>query len=402
MEASTLHARTEKPGPAPHHRGALPWRQARDLAADLPQRLGAQRMPLAQAAGRVLAADVRSALMLPGADTAAMDGYAVAGAGPWRLVGAPLLAGGQGMTRLVAGDAAEIATGAVVPPGANRVVPYEQCVCDGQTVTAVVEGKANIRRAGEDLLAGDVLAVAGTTVRAAVIGAAAHAGVDEVLVRHRPRVLLVVTGDELVDCGLPQPGQVRDALGPLVNAFVHHAGADVVRACHVRDERSTLAEALSGGGWDVAVVTGSSSVGRADHLRAVLGTAGAELVVDGVACRPGHPQLLARMANRGRWVVGLPGNPYAGLVGCLTLLEPLLGALSGRTPRPALMLPLLGDARPGLGITRLVPVRLAGAHARVVDGARPASLAAAAGADAVAVVDQDWIAGQPVELLPLP
>jgi molybdopterin molybdotransferase len=150
----------------------------------------------------------------------------------------------------------------------------------------------------------------------------------------------------------------------------------------------------------VAVVTGASSVGRADHLHRVLGALGARWHVDGVACRPGHPQLLARTVDGG-WVVGLPGNPLAGLVGCVTLLLPLLDGLLGLAPRPALRLPLSGPGRPVEGGTRLAPVLIDGGAAVLVDGARPASLRAAAAADALAVVEAGWSAGAPVEVLPL-
>ncbi|GIH03084.1 molybdopterin molybdenumtransferase MoeA [Rhizocola hellebori] len=376
------------------------WRPAYDLAATAGAPTEVQRIPVADAVGRVLAADLVALVALPGFDTSAMDGFAVAGAGPWRLVGRVLAGGAPHADVLGAGTAVEIATGAMVPAGTRAVLPVEVCRCEAGVVTGSEPGRSNIRLAGEDVLPGQVLAEAGAVAGAALAGLAAQAGLDELAVWRPPLVRIVVTGDELVFDGLPDVGKIRDALGPLVCAVVTRAGAVVADVIRVRDDAAALADALLGGQADVVVVTGSSSVGRADHLHPVLDRLGARMMVDGVACRPGHPQLLARNGD-GRWVVGLPGNPYAGLVGCLTLLEPLLGGLAGRTRRNPLMLPLSGDPQPAAGWTRLVPVLIDGGHATVVAASRPASLVAAATADAVAVVEPEWHAGQPVWLLPL-
>jgi molybdopterin molybdotransferase len=383
-------------------RGAagVPWRHAYEVAASSGVPVGVERVHPREAMGRFLAADLAAAVALPGFDTSAMDGYAVAGAGPWQVIGEVLAGGAPHSGRLAPGTAVEIATGAAVPVGTRAVLPVEVCRCETGVVTGPEPDRAHIRLAGEDVLPGQVLADAGALVGAALVGLAEQAGVDEITVWRRPRVRIVVTGDELVFEGLPGKGRVRDALGPLVAGLVQRAGAVVADVTPVRDDAELLEQALLGSPADVVVVTGSSSVGRADHLHPVLDKVGAQLLVDGVACRPGHPQLLAR-TDCGRWVVGLPGNPYAGLVGCVTLLEPLLAGLSGRAARRPLMLPLSGDPQPAAGVTRLVPVRLDGGDATVVAGARPASLVAAATADAIAVVEPSWVAGQPVWLFPL-
>jgi molybdopterin molybdotransferase len=151
----------------------------------------------------------------------------------------------------------------------------------------------------------------------------------------------------------------------------------------------------------VIAITGSSSVGAADHLRTVLTGLGARWHVDGVACRPGHPQALASLPD-GRWVVGLPGNPFAGLVAALTILEPLIAALSGRPLRQRPTMSVIGDAQPFPGGVRLVPVRIEPTRARIVPGARSGSLRAAATADALAVLQPDWVSPSPCELLTLP
>ncbi|WP_344620368.1 molybdopterin-binding protein, partial [Dactylosporangium salmoneum] len=306
---------------------------------------------------------------------------------------------------LLPGTPAEIATGAPVPGGADSVLPYERSIRVDDTVTPDPQapaGRRNIRVAGEDALPGDPLVPAGRRVSSAVLGAAAQAGADTLAVHRRPAVRLAVTGDEIVHGGLPAPGLVRDALGPAVAAVVAAAGGTVTSGTHLPDDGAALRAALIAGGDDVLVVTGSSSVGAADHLHRVLAGLGAEWHVDGVQCRPGHPQLLARLPGGGPWVVGLPGNPFAGLVAALTLLQPLLEALTGAAPGPAVRLPVFGSAPvPAQGV-RLVPVRLETTHATIATGARPASLRAAATADALAVLDPGWTDGAPADLLPIP
>lgn len=377
---------------------AVGWRDARELAAGLARPVDSEHVGLDRAYNRVLAAAVTSRTLVPGYDAAAMDGYAYRGEGPWQVVG-QVLAGEGSPAPLAAGTAVEIATGAWVPPNTDGVLPYEDCGSDGVLVAGVVPAKPHIRRAGEDLCPDDPLARPGQTATAALLGLLAHGGHDRVSVYRRVRALVVVTGDEVVRSGLPAAGQVRDALGPLVSGYLagHDADAEVVQ---VADSREALAAAVLSGTADVVVVTGSSSVGRADHLHPVLRGLEAKLHVDGVACRPGQPQLLASLAG-GRWVVGLPGNPFAGLVACLTLLGPLLDGLAGRERSVALTLPLRGPVPAPGGLTRLVPVRLSGGTAEFVTDAGPARLRAAAGADAIAVVEPGWTPDRPVEVLPL-
>ncbi|AGZ42819.1 molybdopterin molybdotransferase MoeA [Actinoplanes friuliensis] len=374
----------------------VPWRTAVKIATGAATPLPPSVVPSSEATGRVLAAPVLARGDLPGFDASAMDGYAVAGRGPWRVLGQVYAGGPVWPAPLGAGEAVEIMTGAVVPAGTVAVLPYETA-----DLNAAGPGpKAHIRRAGEDARAGDELLPAGRLVTPAVAGLLAQAGADSVTVHGRPTVRLVVTGDELVTAGVPGPGQVRDVFTPMVSALVAAAGGVVTDAVLIGDEPELLAAALTTADADVVVVTGSSSAGAADHLHGVLNGIGARRLVDQVACRPGRPQLLAELPGT-RWVVGLPGNPFAGLVACVTVLGPLLHGLSGRAAPDLIRLPVTGDLRPAPGVTRLVPVRLAGDHALVVPGGRPASLRGAALADALAVLEDGWTTGIPADLIPL-
>ncbi|MET8682817.1 molybdopterin molybdotransferase MoeA [Streptomyces sp. NPDC004732] len=330
----------------------VPWSRARELAHAAPTPLSAGRVPLTRAAGLTLAEDLCARQPLPPFDTAAMDGYAIAGPGPWLLSADVVRAGAVDVPEEMAeGEAVEISTGAQVPCGAEAVLPQEHAVRAGAGVRgpAPVSGK-HIRRAGEDASVGACLAPAGTRVGPALLGLAAACGYDTLLVRPRPRprprprVRILVTGDELIHAGRPATGQIRDALGPLLPPLVNTLGGEATDVRPVPDHPvGALATAVLATSYDtdVIVVTGSTSVGATDQLRRLPAEHGARWVVDAVACRPGHPQLLAQLPDR-RWTVGLPGNPYAALTAVHTLLAPLLAGLTGR-PLPALPhVPLTG------------------------------------------------------------
>ncbi|GAA4857752.1 hypothetical protein GCM10023235_39290 [Kitasatospora terrestris] len=455
-----------------------PWpqaRQAAERAAAGP--LAAREETLAESLGRTLAEPLTALTDLPAFDTSAMDGWAVAGPGPWRLAGRVLA--GQPAGPLADGEAVEIATGAQLPSGATGVLrrehgrveppagpngpggaaaegtapgfPAEQehgsaktggragagpgargsvgrgtagagrrsdgsaGASGGEPAAAVRPGGGgllhgsvgpgqDVRPRGQECRRGEALLPAGTEVTAVVLGLAAAAGHDTLLVRRRPTVELLVLGDELQENGVPGPGRVRDALGPLLPPMLAAAGAEVIGRRCVRDDFGLLRDAIRHSPADVVLTTGGTAAGPVDFLHAALEATGGHLLVDGVAVRPGHPMLLARLPG-GRHLVGLPGNPLAAVAGTVTLALPLLRALRGRpapgdgrgrTERVAAELP--GHPRD----TRLVPVvrRTDGAVPLPFDG--PAMLRGLALAEALAVVPPGGVpAGGRAELLPL-
>ncbi|GIJ45423.1 molybdopterin molybdenumtransferase MoeA [Virgisporangium aliadipatigenens] len=436
----------------------MEWGSARRVAASYGTPGSPVDVPLAEALGYALAGPLTALVPSPSYDSSAMDGYAVAGPGPWRVVGR-VLAGDPtpgaagpaepgtppghgartagtgvlfepdalipqsvtaaepgaripqpGVRILPPGTAVEIATGAVVPPGADAVLPYEDAVVlpgDGMKIESRPvgetgrEGRAHggrhIRRTGEDYPAGTVLLAEGTALTPAALALAAATGYDTVRVRPRPRVGVIVTGREVRASGLPEPGRVRDAIGPLLPGLIARAGGHPRFGTRLGDDRAALAEALRDKGSDVVVVCGATSVGAADHLRAALKDVDASVLVSGVACRPGHPQLFAALPD-GRAVVGLPGNPFAALVAAVTLLVPVVERLAGRAPRrprTARGRDLPSHPRD----TRVVPVRYDGDGVVPVGHDRPGTLWGAALADALAVVPPRWDGDTPVELL---
>jgi molybdopterin molybdotransferase len=377
------------------------WLDARAAASSFSP-LPAHDCPLDQAVGLVLAQDVLARDDLPGFDTAAMDGWAVAGTAPWQVVGAVLA--GETAQPVGPGEAVRIATGAALPAGALAVLRRERGrEVDGRLATdRPPEPGTDVRRRGSECRSGDVVAEAGMTCTPAVLGLVAAAGADTLAVVRRARVRVLVLGDELVREGRPVTGRVRDALGPMLPAWFRSVAAAVGPVEHVADTEEALRDALAPrggtGSADVVVTTGSTARGPVDHLHTVLEQLGAELLVDGVDVRPGHPMLLARLAD-GTPLVGLPGNPLAAVSGVVTLALPVIRALHGLPPgTPATV--RLREAVVGHPVdVRLVPVR----DGTPVHHVGPAMLRGLVHADALAVISPGGAAtGDVVPALLLP
>ncbi|MEU1307492.1 molybdopterin-binding protein [Streptomyces cinnamoneus] len=393
-----------------HRSHAVSWPVARGLAGEVGERLVAASCGVAEALGQALGGVVVALTDLPAFDTSAMDGWAVAGPGPWRLPHgeehAGILAGCSDVLPLRDGEAVRIATGARVPPGATAVLRSEHGTVrpQGELYASrhLTQGQ-DIRPRGQECRRGDELLPAGTLVTPAVLGLVSAAGYDRLRVVPRPRVEVLVLGDELLREGLPHDGRIRDALGPLLGPWLQALGAEPVGVRRLGDDAAALRVALEASDADVVLTTGGTAGGPVDHVHPTLHRLGAELLVDGVAVRPGHPMLLARLAP-GRYLVGLPGNPLAAVAGLLTLAEPLLRTLSGR-PAAERWGARLSEAAAGHATdTRLVPVAYeGGGRVRPLRFHGPAMLRGLASADALAVVPPGGVdRGGRAELLGLP
>jgi molybdopterin molybdotransferase len=387
---------------------ATSWPEARRTAARCagPVPAAPRPVPLGSALGEVLAAPLAALTDLPSFDTSAMDGWTVAGPGPWEVrEGGGALAGGDRPAPLADGEAVRIATGARIPEGATAVLRSEHARTDGQQRLhpdrEVIPGQ-DIRPRGQECRSGDLLLPAGTPVTPAVLGLAAAAGYDVLETLPRPRAEILVLGDELLSSGLPHDGLIRDALGPMLGPWLTALGAEVTATRRIGDDAEALYRAVVGSTADLVLTTGGTASGPVDHVHPVLHRAGAELLVDGVAVRPGHPMLLARLGP-GRHLVGLPGNPLAAVSGLLTLAEPLLRVRAGLTPRPRFTAPVREDVQGHPHDTRLVPVALHGEYAVPLHYNGPAMLRGIAASHALAVVPPEGArAGRELEILDLP
>ena len=304
---------------------------ARVLARARP--LAAESVPVAAAAGRVLAEDVTARVDLPPFASSAMDGFAVRAADlPGSLPVVFRIAAGLPADRpLAPGEAMEISTGGAVPDGADAVVPIEHVVITDNSVEIAdqVRPGAHVRPAGGDVHAGDALLEAGTVLGAAQVGALAAAGVAEVLCARRPNVVVLSTGTELRTPGDGLgPGQIYESNGPMLAAAFEVAGAIVEQIGPIADDEESHRDALERGlAADVLVSSGGVSVGPHDLVRRILAELGVEEDFWGVAVRPGKP--LAFGSRGATLVFGLPGNPVSSLVAVELFVRPALLALQG-------------------------------------------------------------------------
>jgi molybdopterin molybdotransferase len=428
---------------------AMAWRAAR-AAAYAAGRAAAPapiRLPMAQIEGLTLAEGLRTLTPLPAFPTSSVDGYAVRGAGPWRLTGR-VLAGGT-PPPLEPGCAVEIATGASVPPETDAIVRLEDATvhdpvhapgggptgataagpasaaAHGATAAAASAGQMTRqisgeprpmrewREPGDEAALGEELLPTGTAITPGVIGLAATCGHDLLPVLAAPRTAILIFGDELTTAGPPGEGLVRDSLGPQIPGWLRRLGAEPVvgftprgpvadtLAAHVAAIRDGLAVA------DLVCTTGGTMRGPVDHLHPALDALGASYLVDTAAVRPGYPMLLAQVPGDGRpdgrpgFIAGLPGNPQSAVVGLVTLVAPLLAGLCGR-PEPTLAMVRLGAPVPGRGEhTHLALVRMEpDGIGYPLPHAGSAMLRGLAQADGFAVIEPGT-RGEPGALVPL-
>ena len=369
--------------------------QALTLVLERVRPLASEDVPIADAAGRVLTEDARAAVDLPPFDSSAMDGFAVRAADtPGRLAVVGHSAAGRPETRVLgAGEAIAISTGAVVPTGADAVVPSERTTGAGDTVEveSVAEG-ANRRPQGGDVRAGETIVLAGTRLGPAQVGALAAVGTAVVRCARRPRVAVLATGTELRAPGETlRPGEIYESNTVLLRAQLAAAGAEVVVLDSVADDEDATRAALESGlGADILITSGGVSVGTHDLVRGALAELGAEEVFWRVAVRPGKPVAFATRDTT--LVFGLPGNPVSALVGFELFVRPAVLALQGaRDPGPAYLPGRLGsplhrnDTRDELVRARLRS-EAGGMKLEPLSGQESHMIARAAAADALVLV----------------
>ncbi|MDY6819919.1 MAG: molybdopterin biosynthesis protein [Halobacteriales archaeon] len=323
-----------------------PPERAHELIAELDIRPEPDTVPLEEARDRVLAERIDASLDVPGFDRSTMDGYAVRAADTFgadeadpatlELIGA-VHAGEEPSVTVEPGTAVEASTGAVLPPGADAVVMVERTAeVDGsvQIRTAVAPGD-NVMVAGTDVAAGSRALGPGTRITPREIALLSALGVTEVPVRGRPTVGIISTGDELVPPGNPlnsEQGQIYDVNGGTLAAAVAEAGGNPVRYPHVGDDHAEMEDTLATAGaeCDLVLTSGSTSAGAVDVVYRVIEEQG-ELLLHGVAVKPGKPMLIGRIADAG--YVGLPGYPVSALTIFRTFVAPAIRRAAG-LPEP--------------------------------------------------------------------
>jgi molybdopterin molybdotransferase len=314
---------------------------------------GRQSVPLREALGRVLAADIVAPVNLPPFDNSAVDGYAVCGedidaAREQRLTIVDRVAAGHAATHAVkSGEAVRIFTGAPMPPGADTVFMQEDCRIDGAHVIVPpgLSRGANRRLAGEDIRAGAVALPAGRRLSAQDVALVAALGLSAIDVRRRVRVALFSTGDEIAEPGSPLAGAaLYDSNRYLLAAAVARFGAEVTDLGILRDEPKTLARAIAAAAadHDLVLTSGGVSTGEADYVRGAVESVG-RIVFWRVAIKPGRPVAMGVIpggkSGEAAAFVGLPGNPVAVFVTFVRVVRPLLLRLAGALPEPLVAMP---------------------------------------------------------------
>ncbi len=318
--------------------------EAQRLVLERAKPLEAERVPIERATGRVLAQSAAAVVNLPPFASSAMDGYALRSAdtasAPVVLPVVERIAAGSPASRsLAAGEAMGIATGGVVPEGADAVVPIEVVEEneEGLSVASPVTAGANVRDPGGDVRAGETVLEPGVALGPGQVGALAAAGVSEVQCTKRPRVGILVTGSELRQPGEAlEPGQIYESNGLLLATALGLAGAVPAQLGVVADDeaehRRTMERALLG--FDMLITTGGASVGPHDLVRKVQAELRVEELFWGVAMKPGKP--VAFGVRRDHLVFNLPGNPVSVLATFELLVRPAINALLGLPdPLPA-------------------------------------------------------------------
>ena len=310
---------------------------ARDRMLAEVSALPAEQVPIAEAAGRVLAEDVLAVRDQPPFRASAMDGWAVRVAdtpGTLEIVGES--AAGHGYEgRVGPGQAVRIFTGAALPEGCDTVVIQENAERqEDRVVVPASEANHNVRPAGGDFAAGAHLLRRGDRMDPWRVSLAAAAGRAEISACRRPRVAVLSTGEELVTApDRPGPFQIYNSGTPAMAAMIASWGGTPITARPVRDDLEATIEALRGAEADLIVTIGGASVGDHDLVRAAAGALGLELKVASVAVRPGKPTFFGVLGD-GRRLLGLPGNPASAFVCAELFLQPILAAYQGAAPGP--------------------------------------------------------------------
>jgi molybdopterin molybdotransferase len=377
------------------------WEQARSEAYGSWKKLPVEKISIGACLDRTLAKDALALVELPTYPTSAMDGYAVAGKGPWKIVG-EVKAGAPMKDALKDKTAVKIATGSVIPENTFGVIRWEVATVDGDELSGEVKQGQDIRPEGLESKQGDVLAAAGTILNPGLIGLLAAAGHDLLEVVRAPKATIILLGDEIVLDGLPYDGLVRDALGPQLPGWLQRLGVEVIETQYISDELNLVVDAIAKAAKnsDIIFTTGGTADGPRDHVHAAIAALKGELIIDRVKVRPGHPMLLAHINKTP--LVGLPGNPQSAIVALLTLGQPVIDALMGRKETELNQIVTGDDIDVPEGFTRLVLGNIVDGWFEMGEYLGSAMLRGLAHSTGFGVADKSMEEGEIIAWLPLP
>lgn len=336
----------------------LNWDIARAKAGEQANRLSSESTQLSSSIGRVISKNLYSLVDLPTYQTSAMDGFAVSSArGNWFIIG-DVKAGKPFQGLLKDGEALSIATGAVIPNGTFGILRWEDAHVLHGYVSGETTREKDFRGIGEEARKGETLIEAGTTLTPGMVGLLAAAGYDQIQVITKPKVSLILLGDEILFSGLPTNGCVRDSLGVQLPGWLERLGCQVNKITHESDQLESTKSILLTNceESDLVITTGGTAGGPRDFLHRAIVDLGGEIIIDKVAVRPGHPQLLGKVNDT--LILGLPGNPQSAIVGLMTLGKPIIESMLGKTPKALPNITTTDIFEAQENFTRLVPGKL--------------------------------------------
>ena len=358
--------------------------------------LAAKKMDLGEVSGCVLAEDIKASKDIPSFPQSNMDGYAFAfkeGVIEYELVG-EVAAGSNQKITLQKGTAVRIFTGAVVPEGADTVLMQEKAkVVAGNLFVLDEQLKQgnNVRAVGTEISKGAIAITKGTLLKPAAIGLLASMGIDQVLVYPKPKVGILVTGNELQKIGMPlEYGQVYESNSPSLLAALNELHIDIVQVRHAQDQLEQLTEELKSlmDASDLVLVTGGVSVGDYDFTTKAFEHCGIETIFHKIKQKPGKPLLFGKKANK--LVFGLPGNPASVLNCFYEYLFPALGLMMGQNfSLKPLQVPIKHDFKKPAGLTHFLKAFYDGTNATVLTGQESYKLASYAAANCLAVFPEE-------------
>lgn len=322
----------------------ISYEQAKNLVMERAKILGKEEVSLARALGRVAAEDPRSKIPVPPFRNSAVDGYAVRSedtVGKERPVKLELAAeqpaGEYFEKKLRRGQAVKVMTGAPVPAGADSMVPVEEAEEKNGLILIRREFKPweNVRQAGEDVKKGQTIIRQGTLLRAPHLGLLAACGVNRLKVFRQPRVVVLITGNELCQPGQKlQPGKIYDSNSTILEALLKTSGGRLLAIKQVRDNLKALTAAIGSAAnrADIIITSGGVSVGDYDLVKEAAIRVGAEQVFWKVAQKPAKPLAFYQLkkGRRPAWMFGLPGNPGAVMISFEEYVRPFIKKISGR------------------------------------------------------------------------
>ena len=334
------------------------WDEAYAIASQTFSTLPAEAVALSQSVGRFLASPARALCDLPAYATSSMDGWAVRGSGPWKIVG-QIATGKAPSQSLADSECMKISTGGVIPTGATSVMPWENATETEAKIQGRTKEGENIRPAGVESKMGDLLIDSGLRLNPPMVGLLAATGHDLILVTRKPRIAIFFLGDELLHEGVPNDGSIRDALGPQLPALLESYGAEVTQAQFIKDDLGTLTHSIekSLDDVDMIITTGGTADGPKDFVRPVIQHIKGQYIIDCVRVRPGYHIIVAKVSRGDREIpfVALPGNPQSALAALTSFGRPIIHSFLGAPHTDLMTLELKETFQTQPEFSRLVP-----------------------------------------------